>query len=146
MLQASGDCYSWRLPPPRWLGGLHSVEAREKIVRCSGGGFMRGLCSPRGDRKEQLQLSVSLSYPHFRGRFLRCLTCGLGRWCQFATKPPSERSTQRERSLVATKWTSAENHRVNLVFIIFSLACILRNTSLYYFHLHCACVVALVIS
>ena len=22
MLQAGGACYSWRLPPPRWLGGL----------------------------------------------------------------------------------------------------------------------------
>ena len=45
------------------LGGCHlldglvacdSVEAREKIVRCSGGGFVRGLCSPHGDREEKL--------------------------------------------------------------------------------------------
>jgi hypothetical protein len=25
--------YSWRLPPPRWLGGKVSVEAHKKIVR-----------------------------------------------------------------------------------------------------------------
>ena len=45
------------------LGGYHlldglvacdSIEARMKIVRCFGGGFERGLCSPRGDHEEQL--------------------------------------------------------------------------------------------
>jgi hypothetical protein len=39
------------------LGGLvdcGSVEARKEIVRSSGEGFVRGLCSPRGDREEQL--------------------------------------------------------------------------------------------
>jgi hypothetical protein len=45
------------------LGGCHlldglvacdSVEAREKLVRCSEGGFVGGLCSPREDSKEQL--------------------------------------------------------------------------------------------
>ena len=45
------------------LGGCHlldglvacdSVEACEKIVRYSEEGFVRGLCSPHGDREEQL--------------------------------------------------------------------------------------------
>jgi hypothetical protein len=104
------------------------------------------LCSSRGDREEQLLLSVSLSYPHFRGRFLRCSMCRLSRWCQLPTEPSSEWSTQHGHSLVTTKWTSEENHRVNIVFIIFSVVCIPWNTSLYYFLWHCACVVALVTS
>ena len=33
---------------------------------------------------------------------------GLVGWCQLAVEPPSERSIQRGRSLVATKWTSGE--------------------------------------
>ena len=45
------------------LGGCHlldglvargSVEARKKIVRCSGEEIVRVLCSPRGSREEQL--------------------------------------------------------------------------------------------
>ena len=31
-----------------------SVEAREKIVWCSGGGFVWGIVLTRGDREEQL--------------------------------------------------------------------------------------------
>jgi hypothetical protein len=38
------------------------------------------------------------------------------------------------------------NHCVNIVFIIFSVVCIPCNTSLYLHFIHCACVVALVIS
>jgi hypothetical protein len=34
-LQAGGACYSWRLPPPIWLGGVISIEARKKLVQCS---------------------------------------------------------------------------------------------------------------
>jgi hypothetical protein len=35
MLQASGTCYSWRLPPLRWLGDCDAVEARKETVWCS---------------------------------------------------------------------------------------------------------------
>ena len=52
------------------LGGCHLldglvacdyVEARKKIVRCSGEGFVRGIVlTPRGSRRAT---SVSLSYP-----------------------------------------------------------------------------------
>ena len=99
------------------LGGCHllddlvacdSVEAREKIVQCPGGGFVRGLCSFHEDREEQLKLSMSLSYPHLQRRFLRCSTCGLGVWCQLASEPPSERSTQQGHSVLASTWTSGE--------------------------------------
>ena len=32
--QVSGlICYSWRLPPPRWLGALDSIEHFKKIVK-----------------------------------------------------------------------------------------------------------------
>jgi hypothetical protein len=44
-LQASGACYSWRLPPPRWLGGVTSVEAPKKFVRCSGEELCDGYCA-----------------------------------------------------------------------------------------------------
>jgi len=47
------------------------------------------------------------------------------------------------RSLVATKWTLGENHRVNIVL---SIALQVPNTSLYLHSYICACVVALVIS
>jgi hypothetical protein len=43
-LQADGACYSWRLPPPRWLGGMVSVEARKKLVRCSREELCEGHC------------------------------------------------------------------------------------------------------
>ena len=45
------------------LGGCHlldglmacdSIEAREKIVRCSEGGFVKGIVLTHGDREEQL--------------------------------------------------------------------------------------------
>ena len=36
------------------LVAYDSIEAREKIVRCSGGGFVWGIVLTRRDRKEQL--------------------------------------------------------------------------------------------
>ena len=36
------------------LVACDSVEAREKIVRCSRGGFVRGIVLTRGDHEEQL--------------------------------------------------------------------------------------------
>jgi hypothetical protein len=51
-LQAGGACYSWRLPPPRWLCGVVSIEAYEKIVRCSREELCEGHCArPAGAAK-----------------------------------------------------------------------------------------------
>ena len=64
-------------------------------------------------------------------------------WCQLAAKPPSERSTQQGLACWQARESRVKNHRIILVFplvsIPFTRACI-------YFHIHCACVVALVIS
>ena len=69
------------------LGGCHlldglvacdSVEARKKIVRCSGGGFVRGIViTPWGSQRETLVEHV-IELPSLMGRFLRCPTYGLG--------------------------------------------------------------------
>ena len=55
VLQADGAYYSWRLPPPDGLVACDSVEAREKIVRCSEGGFVRGIVlTPWGSQRATL--------------------------------------------------------------------------------------------
>ena len=69
------------------LGGCHlldglvacdSIEAREKIVRCSGGGFVRMIVlTLRGLQRATLVKRV-IELPSLVGRFLRCPTCGLG--------------------------------------------------------------------
>ena len=69
------------------LGGCHLldgfvacdfVEACEKIVRCSRGGFLRGIVlTPRGSQRATLVERV-IELPSIVGRFLRCPTCGLG--------------------------------------------------------------------
>jgi hypothetical protein len=105
------------------IGGCHildglvvvSVEARKKLVRCFREEIMRGtMLTPQEPRRATLVERV-IELPSLVGRFLRCPTCGLGGWCQLAAEPLSERSTQRGRSLVTTKWTLGENHRVNFV-------------------------------
>jgi hypothetical protein len=68
------------------LGGCHlldglvacdSVEARRN-VRCPRGGFVRGVVlTPWGSRRATLVERV-IELPSLMGRFLRCLTCGLG--------------------------------------------------------------------
>jgi hypothetical protein len=51
-LQAGDACYSSRLPPPRWHGGMISVEAHKKLVRCSGEELCEGHCArPAGAAK-----------------------------------------------------------------------------------------------
>jgi hypothetical protein len=44
-LQANGACYSWRLPLLDNFGGVISVEARKKLVRCSGEELCEGHCA-----------------------------------------------------------------------------------------------------
>ena len=74
-------------------------------------------------------------------------SCGAQRvslvWCQLAAELPSERSTQRGQACWQGREPWDKNHRVILVF---PLVCILVTQACIYFHIHCACVVALVIS
>ena len=74
-------------------------------------------------------------------------SCGAQRvglvWCQLATEPPSERSTQRGLACWQAREPRDKNHRVILVFM---LVCIPFTQACIYFHIHYACVVALVIS
>jgi hypothetical protein len=107
-------CYSWRLPPPRRLGGLWLVEARKEIVRGSREGFVRGtVLTPRGSRRATLVERV-IELPHLR----------VVSWCA--------RSGQRLESLAQEPlrcwltqrglawWQPSEpwnkNHRVNIVY------------------------------
>ena len=69
------------------LGGCHlldglvvvSVEARKKLVWCSGEELCEGHCArPAGVQRATLVEHV-IELPSFQGRFLWCLMCGLGR-------------------------------------------------------------------
>jgi hypothetical protein len=66
-------------------------------------------------------------------------------WCQLATEPPSEWSTQRGLACWQAREPRDKNHHVILVFL---LVCIPVTQACTYFHILCltACVVALVIS
>ena len=60
------------------LVACDSVKAREKNVRCSGGGFVRGIVlTLRGLRRATLVERV-IELPSLLGRFLRRPTYGLG--------------------------------------------------------------------
>ena len=135
------------------LGGCHlldglvaceSVEARKEIVRCSGEEIVRGMVLTLwGSRRATLLDRACHWATSVVGRFLQCpngdevCVTPLSRW---TTK---FWSTQWGRSLVATKWTSGENHRVNFVLPV---GLQVPNTSLYLHSFFCACVVDLVIS
>jgi hypothetical protein len=75
-LQAGGSCYSRRLPPPRWLGGVISNEACKKLVRCSEEELCEG-ARPMEAVKSNLVKRV-IEIPSLVGRFLRCPAYGLG--------------------------------------------------------------------
>ena len=55
MLQAGGACHSWRLQPPRWLGGKNSIEAHKEIVCVAPKEQLYGvlLLIPTEDHKEK---------------------------------------------------------------------------------------------
>ena len=84
------------------LGGCHlldglvscdSIEACEKIVRCSRRGFMRGIVlTPRGSRRATLVEHV-IELPSL-GLWGSCGAQRVGLvLCQLAAEPPSELST-----------------------------------------------------
>jgi hypothetical protein len=77
-LQVGSACCSWRLPPPRWLGGDVSVKACEKLVPCSGEGFVRGTVLTPWEPQRATLVERVIELSSLVGRFLRCPTCGLG--------------------------------------------------------------------
>ena len=133
------------------LGGCHlldglvvvSVEARKKLVRCSGEEIVRGIVlTPRESRRATLvERIIKLPSLSLWGS---CSTQCVGLvWCQLAVEPPSKRSTQRGLACWQAHKPRDKNYRVILVF---SLVCIPFTQACIYFHIHCACIVALVIS
>ena len=60
------------------LVACDSFEAREKIVWCSGGGFMRGIVLTPWEPRRATIVERVIELPLLVGRFLRCSTCGLG--------------------------------------------------------------------
>jgi hypothetical protein len=114
VLQAGGACYSWRLPPPRRLGGLWlRRSSQEDYVRLRRS-FVRGIVlTLRGSRRATLVEHV-IELPHFYGGFLRCLL--RGSVCDRLAAEP--RSVGRHNGDVAW-WQPSEprekNHRVNIV-------------------------------
>ena len=77
-LQAGGACYSWRLPPPRRLGGGLCRSSQEAYAVLRKRAFVRGIVlAPREPRRATLVERV-IELPSLVGRFLRCPPCGLG--------------------------------------------------------------------
>jgi hypothetical protein len=76
-LQAGGACYSWRLPPPRRLGGLWLRQSMQEDCAVLRRRIVRGIVLvPWGSRRATLIERV-IELPSLVDRFLRCPTCGL---------------------------------------------------------------------
>ena len=102
-------CYSWWLPPPRWLGAARIVERRKVLVS----GFDRGDCEwfltfPRRRAKRTL---VDCSWLVWSSSCVGCASpyWGFGVWCQLAREPPSVWIATTRTSLPTSKWTSVKN-------------------------------------
>ena len=108
-------CFSWWLPPPRWLGEARIVERRKVLVF----GFNRGDCqgfltfSQRRAKRYSSGLLVACGSSSCVG--FAAPDYGLGVWCLVAHEPPSEWITIRT-SLPSSKWTSVKNHCVIIWF------------------------------
>jgi len=135
------------------LGGCHlldslvacdSVEACKEIVWCSGEEIVRGtVLTPRGSQRATLLDHVCHWATSLVGRFLRCPSEDEVHHTPLSRRTIKCWSTQRGRSLVATKWTLGENHHVNFVLPV---GLQVPNTSLFLHSYTCACVIALVTS
>jgi hypothetical protein len=63
-LQTGGACYSWRLPPPRWLGGLRLRRSSQEDYARLRRSFVRGIVHTlRGSRRATLVERV-IELPH----------------------------------------------------------------------------------
>ena len=106
-------CYSWWLPPARWLGAVRIVERRVVIVSGSDRGDCEGfLTFPRRRAKRYssglLVACVILILCWLCGTLLR-----VWRVNQLAREPPSEWIATTRTSLPASNWTSVKNHCVH---------------------------------
>jgi hypothetical protein len=118
-------CYSWWLPPPRWLGAAEESWHELVIVH----GHLPVICEgflglfPGGAPKVAL---VNCSWSWVPSSCVgSCRAQVLGKaWCLLAHKPPSEPAFTMGTSVPASMWTSGEKLCVNcllglhLVFII----------------------------
>jgi hypothetical protein len=78
VLQASGACYSWRLPPPGQIGGKRLREAHKEDCAVLRSRICKGDCAHPAEiaKSNSIGLCVSLSYLT-SGRFLWRLLRGL---------------------------------------------------------------------
>jgi hypothetical protein len=102
-------CYSWWLPPPRWLGAARIIERRKMLSSAPIVVIVRGSWSfPSGEPKVTL---VDCSWLVWSSSCVDCVSpyWGFRMWCQLAREPPSEWITTMRTSLLASKWTSIKN-------------------------------------
>jgi hypothetical protein len=99
-------CYSWCLPPSRWLGAERIVERRLVIV----------FGSYRGDCEGFLTFPWWRAKRYSSGLLVACvifILCwspywGFGVWCQLAHELLSEWIATTRTNLPASKWTSVK--------------------------------------
>ena len=145
MLQAGGACYSWRLPPPRRLGGKRLREARQGDCAVLWKSIVRGLCSPLGRSRRATLVECGLWIPILLV-FLASSHRGIGTDHLLAKHKVGE-SPQRG---LGGSWQASrdlgKNHRVNIVSTLLGGLHSPYHKTHIYIHISFACVVALVIS
>jgi hypothetical protein len=112
-------CFSWWLPPSRWLDVARIIEWRKVIVSGSDHGDCKGfLTFPRRTTK---RYSSGLLMACGSSSCVGCAApdCGLGMWCLLAREPLSEWIATTGTSLLASKWTALKilSHIVSKDFI-----------------------------
>jgi len=103
------SCYSWWLPSPRWLGAVDEYWHELTIVRGHLPVIVTGLVLPGGSRKITLVKCSCHWVTSLVGRFLRCPSEDEVRATPLSRRTTKCWSTQRERSMPASTWTSEEN-------------------------------------
>jgi hypothetical protein len=114
VLQAGGACYSWRLAPPRWLGGLWLCRSSQEYCARLRRSFVRGIViTPRGSRRATLVERV-IELPHL-------MMGSYGAFCEARCVLPISRRTMKCWSTQQglAWWQPSElrekNHRVNII-------------------------------
>jgi hypothetical protein len=145
MLQAGGACYSRRLPPPRWLGDLWLCRSSQEDCARLWRSFVRGIVLTPWGSWGAILVEHVIELPH-----LMVGSCGAFWEARFVI-PISRQtmkcwSTQRGRSLVATKWTSGEKSSCQHCSSSSRWFAFVQHKLVFTFIYTCACVVALVTS